>query len=447
MLHLQLLLNYRIGFTFLQSVGTNFTGIGKLFWQWELYNADHAGCIDSRKSTSGGIQFLGDKLVTWMSKKQNCTAMSSAEAEYMALSASCAKVMWMRTQLQDYGFNYNKILLKTKIRIFQVQTSGSGISSLLAVWKLILPVGTLNLAVGMPCAFYSQHKSHLKSNGKSAQAEEPIHIVNDLEEPIPQEFNIGFTKDQPIEEASQHPNCNLARKDDSRDLFNNLMDTPLDFLAFVMNQLKVDTLTPELLASPTFELVKGSCKSLLELKYFLEEFYKETTDQLDWNNPKGRQYPHDLRKPLPLIPNSQGCRIIPFDHFINNDLAYLRGGASSRTYENSMTKTKAADYGHIRWIEGLVPSTIYAINKESAYDVYSRHSIIAVIKLQIFEWHNYKHLDWTTVRRNDDKIYTFKEGDYKRLRLQDIKDMLLLLTQGKLTNLTIEERLALNVSL
>nr|GEU85350.1 retrovirus-related Pol polyprotein from transposon TNT 1-94 [Tanacetum cinerariifolium] len=74
-------------------------------------NADHAGCIDSRKSTSGGIQFLGDKLVSWMSKKHNCTAMSSAEAEYMALSASCAKVMWMRTQLQDYGFNYNQIPL------------------------------------------------------------------------------------------------------------------------------------------------------------------------------------------------------------------------------------------------------------------------------------------------------------------------------------------------
>ncbi|GJX47846.1 hypothetical protein Tco_0273036 [Tanacetum coccineum] len=67
------------------------------------------GMLDTRKSTSRGIQFLGDKLVSWMSKKQNCTAMSSAEAEYVALSASCAQVMWMRTQLQDYGFNYNKI--------------------------------------------------------------------------------------------------------------------------------------------------------------------------------------------------------------------------------------------------------------------------------------------------------------------------------------------------
>ncbi|GJR22283.1 hypothetical protein Tco_0970810 [Tanacetum coccineum] len=63
------------------------------------------------KCTSGGIKFLGDKLVNWMSKKQDCTTMSSAEAEYMALSASCAQVMWMRTQLKDCGFNYNKIPL------------------------------------------------------------------------------------------------------------------------------------------------------------------------------------------------------------------------------------------------------------------------------------------------------------------------------------------------
>ncbi|GJV24988.1 retrovirus-related pol polyprotein from transposon TNT 1-94 [Tanacetum coccineum] len=74
-------------------------------------DADHAGCLNTRKSTSGGIQFLGDKLVSWMSKKHDYTAMSSAKAEYVALSTSCAQVMWMRTKLRDYGFNYNKIPL------------------------------------------------------------------------------------------------------------------------------------------------------------------------------------------------------------------------------------------------------------------------------------------------------------------------------------------------
>nr|GFC42376.1 hypothetical protein [Tanacetum cinerariifolium] len=51
---------------------------------------------------------------------------------------------------------------------------------------------------------------------------------------------------------------------------------------------------------------------------------------------------------------------------------------------------------------------------------------------------------WISVRRDDDKIYKFKEGDFKRLRLQDIEDMLLLLIQGKLSNLTVEEHFAFN---
>nr|GEX62660.1 retrovirus-related Pol polyprotein from transposon TNT 1-94 [Tanacetum cinerariifolium] len=73
-------------------------------------DSDHAGCLDTRKSKSGGIQFLGgDKLVSWSSKKQDCTSMSSAEAEYASLSACCAQVLWLRTQLTDYGFHFDKI--------------------------------------------------------------------------------------------------------------------------------------------------------------------------------------------------------------------------------------------------------------------------------------------------------------------------------------------------
>nr|GEY74567.1 uncharacterized mitochondrial protein AtMg00810-like [Tanacetum cinerariifolium] len=69
-------------------------------------DSDHVGCLDSRKSTSGGIQFLGgDKLVIWSSKKQDCTSLSFAEAEYVSLSACCAQALWMRTQLTDYGFH------------------------------------------------------------------------------------------------------------------------------------------------------------------------------------------------------------------------------------------------------------------------------------------------------------------------------------------------------
>ncbi|GJS51960.1 retrovirus-related pol polyprotein from transposon TNT 1-94 [Tanacetum coccineum] len=74
-------------------------------------DADHAGCQDSRRSTSGSAQFLGDRLVSWSSKKQRSTAISTTEAEYIAMSGCCAQILWMRSQLKDYSFLFNKIPL------------------------------------------------------------------------------------------------------------------------------------------------------------------------------------------------------------------------------------------------------------------------------------------------------------------------------------------------
>nr|GEZ88235.1 hypothetical protein [Tanacetum cinerariifolium]GEZ94199.1 hypothetical protein [Tanacetum cinerariifolium] len=350
-----------------------------------------------------------------------------------------------------------------------------------------------------------QVKEQVKASAsESTFVDEPVQTTCWMEEPSHLEFDKG-AEDQPIVQSSQHPEwfsqqqkpptpdrdwnktvqathgsiqpwiSELVKRSDSRSSFNELMDTPLDFSNFLINRIKVDRLTPELLAGPTYELMKGSCKSLVELEYHLKEVFKATTDQLDWVNPEGQQYPHNLLKPLPLIPNNRGRRVIPFKHFINNDLEYLYGGASSRKYTTYITKTKAADYGHIKWIEDLVPKTMwieepigydkhalwgvshlgrkrqqfygFAVNRESARDVYSKRIIIAITELKIVEWHNYKHLDWITVRRDDDKLYKFKEGDFKRLHIQDIKDMLLLLIQEKLTNLTVKEHFAFNVSL
>ncbi|GKD80311.1 hypothetical protein Tco_1342932 [Tanacetum coccineum] len=72
-------------------------------------DTDYAVCEDTFKSTFGGTKFLGEKLVSWSLKKQDCTAFSIAEAEYVSLSACCAQVILMRTQLMDYGFHFNKI--------------------------------------------------------------------------------------------------------------------------------------------------------------------------------------------------------------------------------------------------------------------------------------------------------------------------------------------------
>ncbi|GJW83181.1 copia protein [Tanacetum coccineum] len=72
-------------------------------------DADHAGCQDKRRSTSGSMQFLGDRLVSWSSKRQKSVVISSTEAEYIAMSGCCAQILWMRSQLTDYDLGFNKI--------------------------------------------------------------------------------------------------------------------------------------------------------------------------------------------------------------------------------------------------------------------------------------------------------------------------------------------------
>ncbi|GJU82917.1 hypothetical protein Tco_1285282 [Tanacetum coccineum] len=126
--------------------------------------------------------------------------------------------------------------------------------------------------------------------------------------------------------------------------FDELIDTSFDFSAFVLNRLKIKDLTEEILVRPEFELLKGTCKSLTELEYHPEECSKATTEGLDWHNPKGKPYPFDLSKPLPLIRDHRGRQVIPQDFFINNDLEYLKGGDLSRSnLKNRTTCTAYSD--------------------------------------------------------------------------------------------------------
>ncbi|GJS62064.1 hypothetical protein Tco_0656848 [Tanacetum coccineum] len=250
-------------------------------------------------------------------------------------------------------------------------------------------------------------KTHKQSASQSAPVEETMQTTDVFEAPAHQEFETGVHDEQAEEESvpAVHESVqpwlsNLAQRQDPRESFDELTDNTFDFSAFVMNRLNVQTLTPELLAGPTFELMKGTCKSLTELEYFCEEVYKATTENIGLDHPEGRQYPHDMRRNL----------------------------------------TTAADYGHIKWIEDLVPNSMwsqmivkydkfalwgishwgkkrrqfyaFATTRESARDVYSKRRIIAVTKVEIVEWQNYKHLDWITVRRDDDVLYKFKEGDF-----------------------------------
>nr|GFA01926.1 retrovirus-related Pol polyprotein from transposon TNT 1-94 [Tanacetum cinerariifolium] len=91
----------------------------------EFSDADYAGCKDTFKSTFGGAQFLGEKVVSWSSKKQDCTALSTAEAEYVSLSACCAQVLWMRTQSTNYGFHFIKSQFRFEISHSHILQPGS----------------------------------------------------------------------------------------------------------------------------------------------------------------------------------------------------------------------------------------------------------------------------------------------------------------------------------
>ncbi|GKC83690.1 hypothetical protein Tco_1139407 [Tanacetum coccineum] len=122
------------------------------------------------------------------------------------------------------------------------------------------------------------------------------------------------------------------------------MSTPIDFSAFAMNRLQISDLTQDILVGPAYKLLKGTCRSYVELEYNMEECYKVLNDQLDWNNPEGDRYPFDLSKPLPMV-QSINHQIVPVDYFSNNDLAYLQGGSTGKTYMTSLTKMKAANDG------------------------------------------------------------------------------------------------------
>ncbi|GJZ36859.1 hypothetical protein Tco_0583050 [Tanacetum coccineum] len=198
-------------------------------------------------------------------------------------------------------------------------------------------------------------KSQPKSSGKSAQAEESVFETADTEMPQNQGSDLGNTDDQPNVEASSKHNCRIAQAEKPPLTFDELMSTPIDFSAYVMNNLMINNLTQEHLVGPAFNLLKGTCRSRVELEYHFEECYKVVTDRLNCNNLEGHEYPFDLSKPLPLI-EDRGRQVVPVGYFFNNDLEYLKGGSLSRKYTTSTTKTKADKYDDIQGIEDMVPS-------------------------------------------------------------------------------------------
>ncbi|GKE08968.1 hypothetical protein Tco_1412519 [Tanacetum coccineum] len=108
--------------------------------------------------------------------------------------------------------------------------------------------------------------------------EETVFEVADTEMPLNQGDDMGDTDEQPDSEAD--PN-RIANSNNPPLTFNDLMRTPIDFSAFAMNRLKINKLTKANLVGSVYNLLKGTCKSCVELKYNMEECYRALSDQLD----------------------------------------------------------------------------------------------------------------------------------------------------------------------
>nr|GEU33037.1 hypothetical protein [Tanacetum cinerariifolium] len=236
-------------------------------------------------------------------------------------------------------------------------------------------------------------------------------------------------------------NClsDLAKAEKPSKTFNDLMSTSIYFTAFAMNRIQISDLTKAYLVGLVYNLLKGTCKSYVKLEYNMKECYKALNDHLNWNNAGGDGYPFNLIKPLPLV-ESRNCLIVLTDYFFNNNLAYLQGGSTDIIYMTSLTKTKAAKY-NLQGIEDMVPMLWIPVKV-----TYDRHALL-VTKVKVNKWYGYGHLEENKVRRSDQKLYKFMEGDFPRLHLNDIEDMPLLVVQSKLFNLNGEVIVYLAVAL
>ncbi|GJR61624.1 hypothetical protein Tco_1503786 [Tanacetum coccineum] len=235
-------------------------------------------------------------------------------------------------------------------------------------------------------------KSQPKYTRKSVQSEEPVFEVAESDMPQDQAGNLGDNKDEPRDETASRRDwfkkptppkeptdpdwnvskttkegptqtwlMNLAASNPTDKLlkdFDKLMSTPIDFYSFVLNDLKIENLTQEILLGPAFKLLKGTRSNYAELEYDFEECYKALSEKLDWENPEGGDYPFDLSK------------------------LFLR----------------KSFYAYARGIQ-------------LRGDVYSTKRILAVTHVSVMRKHRYGHLEEIVVRRADNVLYRFKEGD------------------------------------
>ncbi|GJT80356.1 hypothetical protein Tco_1054698 [Tanacetum coccineum] len=204
--------------------------------------------------------------------------------------------------------------------------------------------------------------------------------------------------------------------------FDELMSTPIDFSGYILNGLKIENLTQEILLGPAFRLLKGTRSNYAELEYDFKECYKALSEKLDWENPEGSDYPFDLSNPLSF------------------DQAWKTSKSIEDMVPNIWSPVKVAYdryalWGISHWRQQRKSFYEYERSMQSRADVYYTKRILAVTHV--------KEVDIIKKTENQAKMTKlsmewkrlFKEGDFPQLRINDIEDMLILMVLNWLTNL------------
>ncbi|GKE10899.1 hypothetical protein Tco_1414450 [Tanacetum coccineum] len=124
-------------------------------------------------------------------------------------------------------------------------------------------------------------KSQPKSSGKSVKSKEPEFEVANSDMPQDQERNLVNDDDEILKKTVSKRDCLASSADKLSKTFDELMSTPIDFSAYIMNGLKITNLNQETLLGPAFRLFKGSHSNYAKLDYDFEECYKALSEKLD----------------------------------------------------------------------------------------------------------------------------------------------------------------------
>nr|GEW12672.1 hypothetical protein [Tanacetum cinerariifolium] len=376
-------------------------------------DADHAGCQDTRRSTSGSMQLFGERLVSWSSKKQKSTAISSTEAEYIALSGYASSITTVVPESNP--------LTVVELRVAKLKQD---VSELKKINHSAKALAALKSQVPMVAEILKINKEH------DEKQKMPKYTIKSINKAALKEYDQKSALFR-----TMHDNKTFNRNPSNNALYHALMEALIEDekamdkgVADTLDQTRVRlqrsrTRESESVKKPSTakETTKGKAptKSSKTGKSataeepikepIAEPWFKEMVfaakDPISFNdlmatlidfskqagldNPKGDLYPFDLSKPLPLqVPE--------------------------KNYSTSITKTKEARY-EIKGIENVVPN------------------LWSTIKHREITWLWY--LEEIVVKRVDRQLYKFKEGDFIDLHLSNIKDMFLLAVQQILFHL------------